>query len=330
MLEEHLREGGLHPESAQPRRISVDVEDDRYRTGGIEVVDLSAGQPCTSSPVAIYPPRSGPGRRGCCCGRWGGVQAMDWSPAPSTAAIHRQRPRSPPVRRAVRPSRPRSQSAESRACSRAVNGTGSFLFGHVVAPSGKCTGRAPAWCASRIKRRICLPAVSQRRGRRRGSPRRTVTCRGSFQAAHEARFPALILLARRTDVAKSSGVGLAGLGCAGSYPALEIPVRCHLAFRGLDHGSHNDPRHFPEPNGPDSDPRQKPLSSTEDRAGDGRERFGVGRTAGISSDRLFILAAGDHSGGPLKSSHYQARARAMACRASPTPAPTTVPLMRMN
>lgn len=39
---------------------------------------------------------------------------------------------------------------------------------------------------------------------------------------------------------KSSGVGLAGLGCAGSYPALEIPVRCHLAFRGLDRRSPSD------------------------------------------------------------------------------------------
>ncbi len=84
---------------------------------------------------------------------------------------------------------------------------------------------------------------------------------------------------------KSSGIGLAGLGCAGSYPTLEIPVRCHLAFRGLDRRSPSD-----------LDARDKrtrtatrdksPFASTEDRAGDGRERFGVGPAAGNSSDRL--------------------------------------------
>jgi hypothetical protein len=100
---------------------------------------------------------------------------------------------------------------------------------------------------------------------------------------------------------KSSGVGLAGLGCAGSYPALEIPVRCHLAFRGLDRRSPSD-----------LDARDKrtrtatrdksPFASTEDRAGDGRERFGVSHdAAGNSSDRLSlpqVTTPVDHSERP--------------------------------
>jgi hypothetical protein len=43
VLKEHLRESGFHAERAA-KADSVDVEDDRHRAGGVEVVDLGAGQ----------------------------------------------------------------------------------------------------------------------------------------------------------------------------------------------------------------------------------------------------------------------------------------------
>ena len=84
---------------------------------------------------------------------------------------------------------------------------------------------------------------------------------------------------------KSSGVGLAGLGCAGSYPALEIPVRCHLAFRGLDRRSPSD-LGARDKRTRTATRDKSPFASTKDRAGDGRERFGVGHAVGNGSDRL--------------------------------------------
>lgn len=104
---------------------------------------------------------------------------------------------------------------------------------------------------------------------------------------------------------KSSGVGLAGLGCAGSYPALEIPVRCHLAFRGLDRRSPSD-----------LDARDKrtrtatrdksPFASTEDRAGTVKGGSAWATPRGNSSDQLSlqqVTSPVDRSLSPPSSSH---------------------------
>ena len=91
------------------------------------------------------------------------------------------------------------------------------------------------------------------------------------------------------EVLESRGVGLAGLGCAGSYPALEIPVRCHSS--GLPRSRPRVPKRPRRPRQPDqdSDPRQESLClHRRPCRGRSREVRRGPRRRGNSSDRLSL------------------------------------------